>query len=369
MPPLQMKALPPTLQQFLQNPSTVAAIASLGAHALLFGLLPLLPNSVLSAKEPDIKRSVGVVELTPAEQSRLPEISTAPLELPPIAQQPLPASRSLPSSGNYSLNPLPSIVPPAPGPFFPDSSTNLNDDLANILRQYSAAPPPRQPVLSTPPAPPKPAQTPDPKPANDRVNPQPGLTTDNQAINPSSTPSQQPAPSPQAANSQTPPRRSLNDEILARRNQIAQQLALLAPDATGTDTTGSGENSPLSRYNKWLIAAVEWLGEDYDGKTKAEQVEINDVPYPTAACLRELSGDAVVGVVVDGQGKVVADPVQPEILKGSGVVLFNQKALEAAASHQYQATGKKKAYRVLIKFDYSKEKCPAGGAVTPPAQG
>jgi outer membrane biosynthesis protein TonB len=143
----------------------------------------------------------------------------------------------------------------------------------------------------------------------------------------------------------------------------------LAPDATGTDETGSGENSPLSRYNKWLLAAVEWLGNDYDGKTRIEQVEIDDAPYPEAACLRELSSDAVIGVVVDAEGKVVPDPVQPEILKGAGVVLFNQKALEVAATRQYQATGKKKAYRVLVKFEYSQEKCPAGRAIAPLAQG
>ncbi|NJR66710.1 MAG: hypothetical protein HC772_17590 [Leptolyngbyaceae cyanobacterium CRU_2_3] len=65
----------------------------------------------------------------------------------------------------------------------------------------------------------------------------------------------------------------------------------------------------------------------------------------------------------------VTDPVPPAILQGSGVVLFNQKALEAATAHQYPATGAKKAYQVQIKFEYNPGQCSPAGAIAPPNQG
>jgi TonB family protein len=368
MQPLQMKALSLKLQQFAQSPSAISAVASIGVHALLFVVLPLLPDSTLKAREPDIKSTVELVELTPEEQTRLPEISNAPLELPPIAQEPLPSDPN-----QFSLNPLP--TPPAPSSFslFPDIPTTSSIPAPPIII-FPDAPPARpvvpQPIPSNPSTPSTPStrspavQSPQPSglsaaPTNPADGERPS-TTDNQPFVPNSSPTA----SPEDSNSQPAPRRpSINDEILARRNQIAQQLAQLEPDETGTGGTDVSRN----RYIDWFEEAVSWLGKDYDEKN-AEQIEL-EVPYPEAACLRGLSGTAIVGVVVNADGKVVTDPVPPELLQGSGYRIFNQEALDAAAEHQFEPTGKKKAYQVEVEFEYAKDKCPAGSAITPQPQG
>src|SRR3712207_7469926 len=49
---------------------SVSGFGSVVAHLVLFALLPILPDAALQEKEPDIQRSVDVVELTPEEQDR-----------------------------------------------------------------------------------------------------------------------------------------------------------------------------------------------------------------------------------------------------------------------------------------------------------
>ena len=121
IPTAPKQMLPPLLQRWSQNPMVVSAIASLGAHLVLFALWPLLPNSALRSSEPDIKEPVGIVQLTPEEQGRLPDISTAPPELPAIARQPLPDQFApLGQTQPFNLSPLPNqSVPPNFSSSFP----------------------------------------------------------------------------------------------------------------------------------------------------------------------------------------------------------------------------------------------------------
>ena len=87
----------------LRQPTLVATVGSLGIHALVALALPSLSASSKTAQQ-DEKGQVQVVELTPAEMSRLPQLAMQPL--PPTAIQ------------NQPLSELPS--PPLPPP--PDSS-------------------------------------------------------------------------------------------------------------------------------------------------------------------------------------------------------------------------------------------------------
>lgn len=89
----------------LRQPTLVATVGSLGIHALVAIALPSLSASSKTAQQ-DEKGQVQVVELTPAEMSRLPQLATQPL--PPAAIQ------------NQPLSDLPS--PPLPPPPPPDSS-------------------------------------------------------------------------------------------------------------------------------------------------------------------------------------------------------------------------------------------------------
>ncbi len=106
-----IKNLPETLCQ----PLSWATLASLGLHGLLWAVLPLLP---LHFKSAEPQRTVGLVALTQADQSRLPQVSTPPVNLPPLTTQsnvlpPLPLT-PYPKLLQPPLVNLPSVLPPLP---------------------------------------------------------------------------------------------------------------------------------------------------------------------------------------------------------------------------------------------------------------
>ncbi len=369
MPALQTTALPPAVHRFAQNPSAIAAIASFGAHALLFVLLPLLPSAILSTKEPEIKRSVGVVELTPAEQNRLPEISNSLIELPSIARQPLP-------SQPYSLNPLPAPPTPSELPPYPGySSSAASDPILDILRQYSDA---SKPVLVAPPAPPRQA-APSPKPAESPASrpnseasptPQPTSTPNNPQTpagssgSPLGSPSDNSSPSQTAANQPLP--RSLDEIRQAQSERIRQRREQLAQ--LSTDDTGIGNGAVAANMGTWSQAAGAWLGGD---EKKFNQINFKEptqiaAAYPEAACPLQETRSVWVGVLVGTDGKVVDEPGnRPQILQGSNYRIFNQKAIEDAIAHSFEATGEKKAAILQVNYEYSPETC-AGKASPQP---
>ncbi|MBW4662438.1 MAG: hypothetical protein KME15_27640 [Drouetiella hepatica Uher 2000/2452] len=354
MPALQITALPPALHRFAQNPSAIAAIASFGAHALLFALLPLLPSASLSTQEPEIKRSVGVVELTPAEQNRLPEISNSLIELPSIARQPLP---SLP----YSLNPLPD--PPAPSelPPYPGYSSSTSDPILDILRQYSDA---SKPVLVAPLAPPQPAAPPS-KPAeslaprpNGETQPAPSVPNATQT-NPSSPSDTSQTDTSQTADAGLPLPRSLDEVRQAQVERIRQRREQLAQ--LSTDDTGIGDGAVAANMGTWSQAAGAWLGGD---EQKFNQINFKEptqivAVYPEAACPLQETRSVWVGVLVGVDGKVVNEAGnRPQILQGSSYRIFNQKAIEDAIAHSFEATGEKKAAILQVNYEYTPEACP-----------
>ncbi|MBI4780203.1 MAG: hypothetical protein HY785_02650 [Oscillatoriophycideae cyanobacterium NC_groundwater_1537_Pr4_S-0.65um_50_18] len=359
MPALETKALPSTLYRLSQNSSAIAAMASLGVHALMFALLPLLPSAVLDTGEPEIKQSVEVVELTPTEESRLPEISNSLIELPPIAQQPLP------SQFNYSLNPLPDPstleLPPYTG--YPSTSTS-SDPIRDFLRQYSTAEPlpvsPYPPAPpSTPPAPSQPA-IPSSTPTGDRPQPSPSASPNSPQATPS-TPSSTAAAQPETSQPQPRSideiRQAQTDRIRQRREEISQ---------LATDDTGIGNGAISANLSTWSEVAGAWLDGDaqkFNQINFKEPIEVEAV-YPEAACplQADLPAEQLpwVGVLVDADGKVVNETgKRPQILRGSKYRIFNRQAIEDAIAHRFEATGEKEAYVLQLNYDYKPEACPA----------
>ncbi|MBD2021565.1 hypothetical protein H6F43_15400, partial [Leptolyngbya sp. FACHB-36] len=153
----------------LRQPTALAAIASLGVHGLLAVTLPLLPSD---QPEEDAQRTVGVVQLTPAEQQRVPEASTPSSALPNSPRSSLPPQSSL-----SPLRPLPPLVPlPAPDtslyniPIPPPLNLPLPPPILNIpFPDFSALP---QPPKPSPQPPPKPSNS--PSPAAPTATPSPG---------------------------------------------------------------------------------------------------------------------------------------------------------------------------------------------------
>jgi hypothetical protein len=105
------------IPDFLSQPTGIAAIASIGIHGAIAFILPLMPVDS-KPKVVTSSKGVGLVELSQAEQQRLPENSMAP-KVGLQAQIPLPNTNStLPNQVGFP--PLPPgsstslILPPVP---------------------------------------------------------------------------------------------------------------------------------------------------------------------------------------------------------------------------------------------------------------
>ncbi|MBN3922487.1 hypothetical protein [Nostoc sp. NMS4] len=105
------------IPDILSQPIGIAAIASLGIHGAIAMLVPLMPMESNKPKETASSKTVGLLELSQADQNRLPQ-STPQIglqQLPPVA--PLAAPNF---SGQTALTPLapsPSsqlVLPPLP---------------------------------------------------------------------------------------------------------------------------------------------------------------------------------------------------------------------------------------------------------------
>ncbi|MEH2248276.1 hypothetical protein [Nostoc sp.] len=110
------------IPEILSQPIGIAAIASLGIHGAIAMIVPLMPMESNKPKETASSKTVGLLELSQADQNRLPQ-STPKLGLqqfPPVA--PL-------SAPNFSAQTiLPPLAPPASSqlvlPPLPASSNN-----------------------------------------------------------------------------------------------------------------------------------------------------------------------------------------------------------------------------------------------------
>lgn len=339
------------LQEMRRNPFAISALASLGLHGLFFLALPFLPDSNPKAIEPEIKKSVGVVELSPDEQKRLPEFSTLPpIELPPVAEAPklnspdalsnLPKPSSsgfLDPSDSLLVPPLPIFIPPAP------PATQIPSFSIRI---------PTTPASPTAPASPQPssspttAESPTPSPSGSPASPAPSVAVEPGPEQPDAV-AQQPSPSPRT-------QEQIRQDLVARQQEL-RQLYTYNP-------SGTSVNDANLAYGDWYR---EVFGRDLaEGDVKPKQEKITS-DYPKIACPLKQSRSSVVGVVVDADNKIVGEP---KVLQSSGYRLFNEEALKAVKSYSFEnSSGAQQPYLIRVEFKYSEDICPAGLSPVAPA--
>ncbi len=109
--PLQVWRIVKNGAKPLAKPSVAAALASAAIHGLFAVTLPVLP-SLSKTEEPDTPRTVNIVELTPEEQARLPQMTAFDFE-------------SLP---RRDLGELPQFGNPLPPPPPEGTSRSYNSD-------------------------------------------------------------------------------------------------------------------------------------------------------------------------------------------------------------------------------------------------
>lgn len=365
----QIQNLSATFQQKLQemrhSPSAISAIASLGLHGLILLALPLLSYTGIQPGEPEIRRPVEVVELTPDEQKRLPDFSdSSPIELPPITTLPKP-------DGLFSQSDLPQPSTSSISPSFPSSDS--------LLAPLPVFIPPPAPIVdlptftipiapSTRPAPPRPAApTPVPSPQADQ-SPQPSPT-----VSPSASPEASPSPSPTVAvepgpdqSAQTepteqPPRtqEQIQQDLVARQQEL-RELYTYNP-------SGTRQGDAQSTFASWFYEDLQKTGDDFDQR-KEEKVTLE---YPKIACPLKQTRFAVVGLMINPDNQIVGDP---KIVQSSGYRLFNQEAVNAVKEMAFEnTTGDENTAKVdqlhlvTVNFEYSEDICPPGLAPAAPA--
>lgn len=141
------------IPEILSQPTGIAAIASLGIHGAIALIVPLMPvNSGQSAKN-EPPKAVGLMELTAADQSRLPQPvgnSQVALQQPQLPlQQPLPglnlgspSTTYPPAQPDLYSQPVLPVIPTSPNNYNL-SSLPSRQSIQNLIRQNPSQEMPR----------------------------------------------------------------------------------------------------------------------------------------------------------------------------------------------------------------------------------
>ncbi len=132
--------------------------------------------------------------------------------------------------------------------------------------------------------------------------------------------------------------------LLAKLEQYRRQQEQM--DAAGNGVFSAAEMSAAEggeAYYEWAIA----LG--LEEKNLTNPTKIADV-YPDAACSENLTGRALVGVLVNADGEIIEGP---KLLLGSGNNVLDEAALSAASDRSFDASDKSKAYQFAFTFNNS----------------
>ncbi|BAZ44379.1 TonB family protein [Chondrocystis sp. NIES-4102] len=339
----------------LLNPAQLCLLLSIVLHLLL--LKYGLPS--LKLDEDSSIREVSVIELTPEQQSRLPNIS------PQLDPSEIPGFNDLPSV-NSTDPAAPFAIPPS---LIPGLNNSNNLPLIPIPPPPQFSLPPLPPItditlppvgnLSTLPLPPE------LDPSSFKVNPPKSTTTTTtpkqpqQPVKPSLTnPDIKPQTRPNFPNQpQSQPQNPSSDQSpnqpVETPKQIAQKKVANAQDNINNLSqslkkveTGTTDEDATKNYVAWLAKVKD---------IEHEKIEVKGV-YPRDACILKLEGSNVFGVVVDQTGAVVA----LDLIKGSKYGIFNQVASEQLSDRTFDnKTNQPKPYQVTVDYKYDSEICPS----------
>jgi hypothetical protein len=336
----------PSPVQFFKHDSLPFAV-SVGLHAIVLGLL--LPNlsgfnreaNVNSASNP---HNVSVIKLSPAEQSRLPNLPSTASALPPTAGlNPLNTEPPYPSLGSplsfpssiSALPPPPSLPPLGNSNSYPFPIRTVPNPSILPYRSYSSPSyAPYPPTVLRSPTPLNPLELP-----NRGLNPIP-IGERPQFVAPRS-----PIPADDLING-----RGLSGQTPENGQSVALNSGSTpnqVPAASPEDVRFSGENTSDEEA---VRNNIRWMAKAGELKPQALSVAGN---YPTPACPSQVQGSAIIGVAANEQGQVAAEPY---LIKSSGFAILNRQALQDVRSQRLPGQG---AYRVTVNYDYNAKVCPA----------
>ncbi|MEX0269915.1 TonB family protein [Leptolyngbyaceae cyanobacterium UHCC 1019] len=316
----------------LLQPMSLAVLASLGVHGLLWFGLPLMSAS--EPKQADSQRSVPLVELSPVEQARLPQLSGSPL-------------LGLPKQSAETNSIVPNSLATVPvDPETPQDSTSYysvpSQPSTSTIIQYSVAPPSKR----------------SPKKSTDAANSDPDPKTQ------SSDKETEAETEQTEKESSEPPISSKAEDLLPSKQQEEQaKLALQQKFVYGTANTSPDDfdNNAKSFSKTAQDVSKGDLNEDW------KKLDAMTAPYPKDACQfkhddKAIAGETWVGVIVQPNGKLAAKPI---LLKSSGFQGLDEAAAEFMTQYSFEAGKQYRGFYVPIKFELNKTDCVAADASDP----
>lgn len=314
------------------TPANAAIFTSVGLHAFILGLiLPSFHWTDPPAPKEQSREIVGLIELSPAEQSRLPNPSSLTNNFAALPNPAVPgASPGLPplSSSDYNYNyniPGLNAVPALPNlPSYPANLPPLSS-YGNLSNLPIAAPP-----VSLPPLPSLPSLSTSRRPPS-----LPGLPFGDTG----NSLDRDQAAAPQRPNfGQLPPLRGT--DFITRASQPAGE-----PPET---LQATGEDTPTTQArNNDLI----WQARQ--GATIKERITLTG-EYPRIACRNQTEATVVYNVAPGGDLTPISTSRYP---------IFNQIAQQAIASQRIgQPT------QISVNFRYDPQICASLGVAPTPTQ-
>ncbi|MBE9118751.1 hypothetical protein IQ249_22950 [Lusitaniella coriacea LEGE 07157] len=309
-----------TILHQLTQPTAIAIFGSVGLHAALGVTLPILP---IFSQDSDIPRNVRLMELTPAEQLRLPNVS--PETALPFGQFP-DATAVLPLSEKFDLPSSSSKLPDLPA--MPDLKSNpaynypLSTPSKTVLRGRSTR---SFPTGRT--------RTRTSRRVGSRLPSRQGRSSARNNTNlrfdsrfkprTDLTPGEALRIFGKVGQAPQPPHNSSENEIAALRREANPQ--------TQTSETNAGEQE----NNQVATGGTHTLS-------------LNGV-YPRAACASQSNGSVVYRVTSSGGKSAKVYQV-----RGANNPLFSIYAYRSLASQNFSEPG---TYNVTVNFNYNDEAC------------
>lgn len=331
-----LKNVPPVFQtgtagkawKQLKQPISIAVLASLGVHGLLWFGLPLVSAS--SSKPPETQRTLGVIELSPLEQqARLPQSSLL---------QPLPRSVEPKSApGDVPFVPIdPNVLGSNPYYQIPEPSSSSDFDPGVIISK-------RKPAKST-------SQT-----RRDETQTKDTKESESEAEETSKT----------AANSEDlvgPDGKPLSKSREEEEKTALQQS--FAFNATGTSEKDFTSNAAI---------AASQITDKYNIQNWEKSLKLR-APYPKAACQFQHDGKPVQGetglvVILQADGTLSDTAI---LVKSSGFKGLDEAARkfietqwsDIAKQNKVEAGSKPKAFPLAITVEPAEADCAGAKPVS-----
>ena len=358
----------------LRQPQWIAVILSLGFHGVLFAAGPSFSSLNMNALGGNIpeqeRRQVPLIELTPEEQSRLPDFSNSAYSLFP--DQANPFELFPPSGSSLPLNPQPETTAPAkPTPLRP---TPGSGSVAVGIAPYR---PPQRPSIFLPPRQ-SPLSTLPSGPTFSNGEPVPQVT---RAPQPSSEDNAS-TPTPVEPDSTDLP--TASDLALANPAGQPERENSAPLNGANGETSGSSPANPLEAQIEALAYRPEnTTAEEAEANLEAWQASLEErlpgeldqgddpiemlLPYVQRLCLDPEPTDALIGLLALPTAEGDDLELFPQVLKSTGYPFLDQEAVVALEDlktppendEPEKATGLEPAvmYQVQVEVEYDEATC------------